>query len=183
MITTAAFDCFGTIFDMSNFPKHEIADYVAHVKRNDFTEYAFNGPWWELKAFPDVKEGLEVLDSIGICCYAFSNGRKRLLETLFENNNLTFTDVWDPTEHNVYKPHPAAYPAFCDWVGANPANCLMVTANPTFGDVEGAAVIGMKPWVIRHGRMRDVGSLAEHFVMIKKLEAAIESMRDGGSQP
>lgn len=36
-----AFDCFGTLFDMSTVPKDEIAAYVEHVRRNDFSPYEF----------------------------------------------------------------------------------------------------------------------------------------------
>jgi FMN phosphatase YigB (HAD superfamily) len=61
----------------------------------------------------------------------------------------------------VYKPHQAAYHCLCAWVGRPPEEILMVTANPTFGDLEGAAAIGMPSQVIRHGYPNDVIELAE----------------------
>jgi hypothetical protein len=38
---------------------------------------------------------------------------------------------------------------------------MMVTANPTFGDIEGSAAIGMQSQVIRHGYSNTIIELAE----------------------
>ncbi len=38
-INCIAFDCFGTVFDMSGVSKDEIRDYVAHVNKADFTPF------------------------------------------------------------------------------------------------------------------------------------------------
>lgn len=62
--------------------------------------------------------------------------------------------VWDliiPLELvGSYKPHPDAYRAALKiFPQFQPHQFLMVTANPTFGDIEGAAAIGMRSQVIR----------------------------------
>jgi hypothetical protein len=42
-----------------------------------------------------------------------------------------------------------------------PRETLMVTSNPTFGDIEGSAAIGMPSQVIRHGYPNTIIELAE----------------------
>jgi hypothetical protein len=50
---------------------------------------------------------------------------------------------------------------------SKPEETLMVTANPTFGDIEGAAAIGMPSQVIRHGYPNTVIELAEMLLKAK----------------
>ena len=149
-IKCIAFDCFGTVFDMSNVPREEIAAYVAHVRKNDFTPYEFPKSWWSLKSHPDCKEGIEMLQGQGLFCVALSNGDADLVDTVAEQNGIYFHYVIDLVGHRVYKPHVDAYRTIQKDLGYKPSATLMVTANPTFGDIEGAAAIGMQSQVIRN---------------------------------
>ena len=146
-----AFDCFGTVFDMSGVPREAIAAYVRHVRKNDFTPYAFPDSWWELKAHPDAAEGIKRLRDAGFKCVTLSNGDAKLLQAVSQKNGIEWDAIIDLAFYRVCKPHIDAYRTVEKAVGFKPSETLMVTANPTFGDIEGAAAIGMPSQVIRHG--------------------------------
>jgi len=156
-----AFDCFGTLFDMSGIPKEQIADYVQHVRRADFTPFAFAKEWYSLQAHPDVAEGIARLRAAGIKCVALSNGTWSMIFRLAANNGFAFDHFCDLWAAGVFKPHVNAYRVVEKETGFKPAETLMVTANPTFGDIEGSASIGMPSQVIRHGYPNTVTELAE----------------------
>ena len=151
MITAAAFDCFGTVFDMSNIDPSEIEAYVKHVHQNDFTPFEFPQNWFELKPHKDSVEGINLLQSYNIKCIALSNGSKELISKISNDCGIKWDHIVDLINHKVYKPHIDAYYTVQKDLGISPNETLMVTANPTFGDVEGSAAIGMTPQIIRHG--------------------------------
>ena len=151
MIRCIAFDCFGTVFDMSNVSRDEIRAYVNHVRMEKFTPFDFPQSWWSLKAHPDSKEGIEALQAKGFFCVALSNGDANLIHQVSQQNGFIFDYVIDLAgRHRVFKPHLDAYRTIEKDLGYKPEHTLMVTANPTFGDIEGAAAIGMRSQVIRH---------------------------------
>jgi 2-haloacid dehalogenase len=161
MIRCIAFDCFGTLFDMSGIPQEQIADYVRHVRSENFTPYNFPSEWYNLKAHPDVLEGIRRLKAAGIKCVALSNGHWGLIRFIAEESGFHFDHVCDLVGAKVYKPHVDAYRVVERDTGFTPAETLMVTANPTFGDIEGAIAIGMRYQVIRHCYPKTVIELAE----------------------
>lgn len=163
-IRCVAFDCFGTLFDMSNIPRQQIAAYVEHVRSADFSPYGFPDEWWRLQPFADVQPGFDLLSSQGVECWALSNGPWQLISYLAVAANpcFRFDGIVDLCGHRVYKPHIDAYRKLEVDSGYKPQECLMVTANPTFGDVEGSAAIGMRSCVIRQpDGVCDVIELAE----------------------
>lgn len=149
MLKVIAFDCFGTVFDMASVSRDEIGDYVRHVRKNDFTPYTFPQSWWDLKLHPDAAEGVLTLQMAGYDCVTLSNGAADLLRHVSEAGGIKWDKIIDLAKHRVYKPHVDAYRTVEAETGIKPADCLMVTANPTFGDIEGAAAIGMPSQVIR----------------------------------
>lgn len=149
-IKCIAFDCFGTVFDMSNVEKEEIKNYVNHVRKNNFTEFEFPQSWWNLKAHPDSAQGIRTLQSAGFSCIALSNGSLALLSSISYKNNIYWNHIVDLVSEKVYKPHVDAYKTIEKCFGFKPEQTLMVTANPTFGDIEGSSAIGMKSQVIRN---------------------------------
>lgn len=153
MIKCVAFDCFGTVFSMKYVSREEISDYVRHVNRSDFTPYKFPDSWWELQLHPDAQEGVKVLQDAGFKCVTLSNGSYDLLKHVSERGGISWDTIIDLAKHRVYKPHLDAYRTVEKETGFRPNECLMVTANPTFGDVEGAAAIGMSVQVIRQRGM------------------------------
>ena len=162
MIRCIAFDCFGTLFDMSSIPRELIADYVRHVRSDNFTPYTFPEAWWHLHPFNDVSDGiLRLRYKGGIKCVALSNGSVELIEHLsLLKGYFRFDHICDLAAAKVYKPNIDAYRVVQKYTGFTPAETLMVTANPTFGDIEGSAAIGMPSQVIRHGYPDTVIELA-----------------------
>ncbi len=148
-IKCIAFDCFGTVFDMSTVSRDQIAQYVAHVRSEDFTPFNFPLSWWGLLAHPDSREGIKRLQRSGFVCVTLSNGSRDLLATVSARNKIDWDHIIDLAKYKVYKPHEAAYSTVMAETPYFPSETLMVTANPTFGDIEGAAAIGMRSQVIR----------------------------------
>ena len=150
-INTILFDVFGTVFDMSSIPQEEIRDYVRHVKSEEWSPLVLPESWGELKAHPDSREGIERL-SKRFEVVTFSNGPIELLRHISESNDNDI--AWDsfvPVAHTRgYKPATWVYPWACGWLNKPPASVMMVTANATFGDLEGAAACGMVPQLVRH---------------------------------
>lgn len=144
-----AFDCFGTVFDMSGISREEIASYVEHVHKNDFSPFTFAPGWWNLKAHPDAEQGIKALQDAGFTCIAASNGSPELITQVSMSNHIHWNAIVDFASARAYKPHTAAYHEIVRVAGVDPSSILMVTANPTFGDIEGAASVGMRSQVIR----------------------------------
>lgn len=157
-----AFDCFGTVFDMSGVPRDEIKAYVAHVRSQNFEPYDFPESWWELRALPDSADGIRRLQRAGLICVALSNGCRALIENISYDSGIFWDHIVDLVAHRVYKPHVDSYLTIQKDLGIAPADTLIVTANPTFGDVEGAAAVGMSSQVIRQpGCPQTIVELAE----------------------
>lgn len=162
MIKCIAFDCFGTVFDMSGIDRSEIRTYVNHVKRNDFSPYKFPASWYAIPAHPDAKEGIDALRAAGYQCVTLSNGSADLLTYVSAMADLEWNWIIDLAKYRVYKPNVDAYRTVKKETGFHPDECLMVTANPTFGDLEGATAIGMPSKVIRQpGELADINALAQ----------------------
>jgi 2-haloalkanoic acid dehalogenase type II len=162
-IKCIAFDCFGTVFDMSGVSRDEIKAYVDHVRKYDFTPFKFPDSWWQLKAHADAAEGIRRLQDAWFSCVTLSNGSSSLLRYVSRQNGILWDSIIDPVTHRVYKPHLDAYRTVEKQLGFAPAETLMVTANPTFGDIEGAAAIGMQSQVIRQpGMPQTIIELAEN---------------------
>jgi HAD superfamily hydrolase (TIGR01493 family) len=166
-IKCIAFDCFGTVFDMSSVSRDEIKAYVEHVRKSDFSPFQFSKSWWNLKPYPDSRRGLELLRGMGFECVTLSNGDAGLLGYISRAADLPWSAIIDLASHKFYKPHVMAYRAVEKDRGFKPEETLMVTANPTFGDIEGAAAIGMPSQVIRHGHPNTVIELAEMLLKAK----------------
>lgn len=52
MIECIAFDLFGTVFDLSAMPKQEIKDYIAHVRKPEWSPLTLPGTWRDMKPHP-----------------------------------------------------------------------------------------------------------------------------------
>lgn len=159
-IKLIAFDLFGTVFDMDGVPREEIAAYVEHVRRNDFSPYVFPQAWSNLTCHDDAAPGIELLQYYGYQCVTLSNCDEDLAWEISFRDGITWNRLIDLSQHRVYKPHVDAYRTIEKDTGVLPEDCLMVTANPTFGDIEGAAAIGMQSAVIRGEEIPTIVDLA-----------------------
>jgi 2-haloalkanoic acid dehalogenase type II len=161
-IKCIAFDCFGTVFDMTGVPDVEIRAYVRHVKAEDFSPFTFPQSWYDLKPHADSAQGIKKLQSMGLQCVPLSNGNANLISDISESAGIWWDYIIDLVGHGVYKPKIEAYRTVEKDLGFKPSETMMVTANPTFGDIEGSASIGMQSQVIRQpGFPRDIIDLAD----------------------
>lgn len=149
MVKVFAFDCFGTVFDMETVSRESIKSYVDHVRSNDFSPFQFPADWFELKAHPDAVDWIRDLQRCGHHVIAASNGSVELLQRVSEANGIDWDKIVDFVAAKVYKPNPLAYAEIVRISGVPATSITMVTANPTFGDVEGAAHVGMRSLVLR----------------------------------
>lgn len=164
------FDVFGTVLDMSGVPKEELREYGRQLKRDPWEPIVLPTSWERIPAHRDSAAGLLKL-SKKFLVVTLSNGPLSLISRVSSRNGL----VWDaiiPLEcAKVCKPNHAAYKFACDLLDVSPSDCLMVTANPGFGDVEASRAVGMQAQVIRHpdnpefpewkGCPKDIVELAE----------------------
>lgn len=161
MLKAIAFDLFGTVFNLSNVPKHEIMDYIAQVKRPEWQPLVLPESWNFLEAHPDSAEGIARLRSryqVVTC----SNGPLELTHNILNLNGIEVDGVADMHSIQAYKPHPACYLLVCDLLKCKPEECLMVTGNEGSPDIEGARAIGMQAVMIRQpGCVKDIIALAE----------------------
>lgn len=151
-VRVIAFDCFGTVFNASELPRESVKAYVNHVIANPTaaTKFEFGPEWFKLPAHEDAAPGIRKLRENGFICVALSNGTKELIDHLSKAAGIEWDLVIDLAKHGVYKPYSDAYKTVQKETGVRPENSLMVTANPDFGDIEGAMSIGMGTQVIRN---------------------------------
>jgi len=142
------FDVFGTVFDMSSLPKEDIKHYVNHVTGFLWSPLTLPRDWWDLKAHPDAAEGIRKLRERFVVA-TLSNGPVDLLVWLSKQNGIDWDWIVPIQMEQVYKPRREAYEVVFQCFKFDPSHVLLVTANPTFGDIEGAASVGMKSQVIR----------------------------------
>jgi FMN phosphatase YigB (HAD superfamily) len=177
-IRCVLFDLFGTVLNMKDVERADVAAYNDHVRRKDFSPLTLPESWYNLKPHDDAGLGLHLLRKMGLYCATLSNAPIALQTALSEPHGLVWDNMVDLPLHRVYKPDLAAYPIGAKVCGFKPEECLMVTANPTFGDVEGAKACGMASQVIRHPYTpRDILSLADAFKVIAQAE---EDEGEGG---
>ena len=165
-MSAIVFDMFGTLVDMSGTPREEIRDYLRQCVDPVWHPMDLPDSWRKLKAFPDAEEGLRRLGeqhTIGI----LSNGSLPVVLSIMHRNGLVYDKIINLSERKRYKPHPACYLHAAGEFGQKPENCIMVTANPTFGpypfgDIQIAGAIGMQARLIRNpGGPADLIALAE----------------------
>lgn len=147
-IKVVMFDCFGTVFDVSSLPREFVRRYADRRQEPVYQHHDFEKAWYELKSHPDSRQGIAMLrDEYRVV--TMSNGSFHLLDQISSKAGI----VWDlitPIELlKVYKPDHAAYLAIPSLFQCQVDECLMVTANPTFGDVKACTEIGMPYAIIR----------------------------------
>ncbi len=162
MIKALAFDVFGTVFDLSGVDKEEIRDYGRQLKQPIWQPVLLPKSWEFLPAHPDSRTGIEQLRRkfIVVTC---SNGPIHLLTKLSRNNRIDWDFITPIELRRVYKPNPSAYALVCESLNLFPEEVMFVTANPTFGDMEGSKSLGMQPQLIRNpGCPQTIIELAEY---------------------
>jgi FMN phosphatase YigB (HAD superfamily) len=172
VIQAILFDVFGTLLDMSSVQateegRAELRAYGEHLA--EFQETGVYKPlvlperWKELPVFPDVKEGIARLSNLNggaVQLYTFSNGPVELTDAALLKGKVCLGFL-RASNARGFKPVQWIYPWACGILGRAPSECLMVTANEHFGDLEGASACGMQAQLIRDEKCPDLIQLAK----------------------
>ena len=153
------FDCFGTVFNMENVPKEDLV-YYGSVLRNPIWEpLNFPDTWKHIPAHPDSREGLELIKQKHKII-ALSNAPKLLMTELSLNAGIVWDHIIGLEKYKIYKPNPLAYLTACAELDCRPSECIMISANKNFGDIEHSREVGMQSILIRDDKVADIIALA-----------------------
>ena len=103
-----------------------------------------------LPAFPDVKEGLNIIKELKCRMFAFSNGKAENVQRLLQNAGLQhyFDGIVSVDDIKSYKPNPAVYAYFMRKTESIASKSWLISSNPF--DVIGAISNGMRSvWIKR----------------------------------
>jgi 2-haloacid dehalogenase len=162
MIKIVAFDTFNTVFQLTEEHRKDLKSYNRHVRDDSYTPFEFPESWETLIAHPDAKEGIERLRQ-NFTVVTMSNGSMDLLTKVSKFNGISW-DAIVPIEMNkVYKPNLEAYKCILQLFKVKAEEVAMITANKTFGDIEAADKLGMRPILIREdGHIKDIIHLSNY---------------------
>jgi len=165
MIKVIAFDVFGTLVDMKDVPKEEIAAYGRQLRGPVWKPLVLPNSWTHLLPFTDVLSGLHRLSN-EFRLVTCTNAPLGFQRKLFRNCDLDGYFGADygmvPLEYiEKYKTARECYQLITTYCHVRPAEVMMVTANRDFGDLEASEAIGMVPQLIRHPGCPDLLALAD----------------------
>lgn len=173
-IQVIAFDLFGTVYDMKDVPREEMRYYGEQLRRPKWAPLALPESWAKLPLFPDSLEAIpELMQHYTVV--TLSNAPLGLQIAMTKNSGLRFHGMIPLEIGQTYKPRVDAYRLLAAVMNVPPENCLMVTANKTFGDIEGSRSIGMQAALVRS---TDDGAFED----ISDLEDQLFRMRTRGNQ-
>lgn len=126
----------------------------------------------QLKAFADVRPGLEALQSQGHRLVAFSNGPEAAVRTLLAQAGVLelMEQVVSVDEVRTYKPSPRVYHYLLERTATTADNCWLISSNPW--DVIGGKSAGLNAaWVRRDpNRVFDPWELTPDLVVADLIE-------------
>lgn len=162
MIKIVAFDVFRTVFNITEEHQNEVKEYNKHVRSEGWQPLNLPQSWETLLAHPDARQGIEEIRQ-NFIVVTMSNCPMDLLVKLSRYNGISW-DAIIPIELNkVYKPNIDAYKTILQLFKVKAEEVVMVTANKTFGDIEAAETLGMRPILIREdGRIKDIIELSTY---------------------
>ena len=155
------FDCFGTVFNMADIPKADLRYYGSILKKPVWEPLEFPEYWAKIPPHPDSVSGLAKLAANGHYVVALSNAPAPLMAKLSANAGISWHHIIPLEKYRIYKPNPLAYLTACAELDCRPSACTMITANRTFGDLEGARSVGMDAKLIRTPSLPHINWLAE----------------------
>lgn len=158
-VTLVMFDVFNTVVAMYGTLRSETDAYLEHIKKRPWSPLLLPSNWGLLPAYHDAIEGIWRINTKRMCVTC-SNGNIDVLQAIIMGNELRMHLV--PLEEaQVFKPNPEAYKYVADSQGVPYENCLMVTANKNFGDIEASEALGMQSFLIDRNANVGIDTLAE----------------------
>jgi FMN phosphatase YigB (HAD superfamily) len=145
----AFFDLNHTCLNMAGATKDEILGYKLQIEDSSWSPLILPTHWRDFNVYADVAPAIYALRMYKqIRCVTLSNNP---IDFQIDQLRRTHFDFMVPLEaYHVFKPDVKAYQVACNLLQVAPEDALMVTANRTFGDLEGANTIGMPSvWIDR----------------------------------
>lgn len=129
--------------------------------------------WTKLPLYPDAVPGIGRLRR-KFTVLTLSNFPLWLQLKMCKNAGITFDGMMVMELMKMYKPFSGVYRAAAKLAQVSPENCLMVTSNKSFGDLEGAEKEGMQSVLVDRHNQDAISSewMPRTFV---ELAAALES--------
>lgn len=120
-----------------------------------------------LRAFPDVKAGLEALKRRGLRLAILSNGEPKMLEAAARSAGIVelLDAILSVEEVKIFKPSPRVYHLAPERLDVRPAEMGFVSSN--CWDVAGAASVGLETfWIQRRAAepLEELGFAPDHVV-------------------
>lgn len=153
------FDLFGTVIDMEKAKLEDLKAYGDHIKK-PWAPLTLPEEWLEL---PPYSKGFDFLDwniKSKIPIVTLSNAPTSFQIKYLTKWDLPFNSITPLELFQRFKPDLYVYQMAAKLYGVPHENCLMVSGNEHFGDIEAAQKLGMQSCLInRHGN----GMSVEYF--------------------
>lgn len=132
-----------------------------------------------LKAFADVKIGLQKLKEKNHKLYAFSNGLKSDVKSLLKSNDIYdyFDGIVSVDDIKVFKPSPKTYEYFCKSSGSKSKNTYLISSNPF--DIIGASSYGLNAFWCQRSKENIMDSWLENDVKVIDKISKIKKLLKG----
>lgn len=173
-----AFDWFNTLGDIRMFSTvDERQAYAEQIEENqtNWQPFRLAKRWREMPVFNDVVEGIKRLRDAGFKVVIFSNAPVPLAEAMLAFNGVEVDGVVPLEDYCISKPSRGAYAVLSHWAllgfDLTPPEIAVVTANETFGDLEGAYYEEMGSYLIRGEEYPTLFDLADKLTEVPDGEA------------
>lgn len=176
MVKALCFDVCNTLLDAGSVEREMLQAYAKQIEpwRHEHAEPLAWHPLdlpaglAEMEPYPDSAEAMQRLRSCGLICVTLSNWPLGLQTKSLKRAGIVVDAIVPLELCRAYKPDRgflAPYRLAIDVLGFEPHEIGMVTANRTFGDLESAAELSMKPFLIRDplAEFSDLAALADKF--------------------
>ena len=165
----AFFDLNHTVHQMKGVTAEEITNYLKQI-HSYWTPLELPEHWKTLPVWNDVPGALDQLWFWDIKCVTLSNNPINVQVEQAHNGRLHWDWMVPLESYHTYKPDVKAYNVACNLLKVAPEDSLMVTANHDFGDIEGAASIGMPSVWIDRKNEDDTYKIKNLMDLVKEME-------------
>lgn len=146
----AFLDLNNTCLQMKGATREQIERYVNHIRHSSWHPLTLPNCWRFFEPWPELGASLNAFFDMEIKTVTLSNNPIDVQIDQCRHAMVQFDWMVPLESYHVFKPDVKAYQVACHLLNVAPEDALMVTANKDFGDLEGAASIGMPSvWIDR----------------------------------
>lgn len=150
------FDLFGTVIDMEGARYEDLKAYEDHIK-NPWAPLTLPEEWLELPPYSKNFDFINWNIKYKIPVVTLSNAPASFQIKYLTKWDLSFSSITPLELFERFKPDLFVYQMAAKLYGVPHENCLMVSGNKHFGDIEAAQKLGTQSCLInRHGNGMDI---------------------------